>query len=470
MNASGVASPKSNPPVEFDENENMEWKVEMPVGSSSPVMWNNQIFLTAFEKDKQVLLTLALNRRNGELLWCDTITPEKFEVTHTLSNPAAPTAAVDESGVYVYFASYGLRSYDLDGELKWEYPLVVPENVLYGNPGSPVIMDDKLILCRDLGNEESCLLALNKHTGEIVWKSLIQENTPINFYGFAGYSTPVKYNDQIILHRGGGVASYSLSDGTPIWWYPVLTNGISTPVVYNNAVYVAAWMEYSEEERRGEAFSYNTFDEMLNDLDSNDDGFISLDEIPDDLMVFTRPEIADIELTSISLKLFFNRIDTDKDRLISEDEWTNILTTLSGFVTEFGTMAIPLDLKGEISDEDILWMELEKNPEVPSPVAYNDCVYIVKNGGWLTCMNAESGEVYYQDRVGPAGACLASPVIADDKIYLSSYNGVIMVLETGENPVVISESKLDGKITATPAIVGNDMYIRTSEYLYSFEQ
>ena len=317
-------------------------------------------------------------------------------------------------------------------------------------------------------DQARCLISFNKVSGELIWKSLMQKNTPITNLGYPGYSTPIRYNDQIILHRCGGIASYSILDGSSIWWYPIFTNGISTPVVYNDVLYVSAWMELSESERRGKYFSYNTFEKVLFDMDKNGDKLISKDEIPDDLMFFTRPEITDIDNTQVQVKKMFNGIDADKNGLINEEEWMGQYNFMNNVVDDFGIMAIPLGLKGNLSNKDVLWMEFEKNPEVPSPVAYNDCIYMIKNGGWLTCMDAQSGVIHYQEKLGSSGAYIASPVIANDKIYLASYNGYIKVIETGKNPLIISESKLDGKITATPAVADNNLYIRTSDYLYAF--
>lgn len=83
-------------------------------------------------------------------------------------------------------------------------------------------------------------------------------------------------------------------------------------------------------------------------------------------------------------------------------------------------------------------------------------------------MDAKTGKVHFQEKLGAPGACIASPVMANGKIYLASYNGIIKVIEASKKPVVISETKLEGKILATPAIVENNLYIRTSEHLYAF--
>ena len=85
-------------------------------------------------------------------------------------------------------------------------------------------------------------------------------------------------------------------------------------------------------------------------------------------------------------------------------------------------------------------------------------------------MDAKTGTVHYQEKIGAPGAYIASPILANDHIYLASYNGVIKVIKAAKSPLVISETKLKGKITATPAIIGDAIYVRTTEYLYAFGQ
>lgn len=74
----------------------------------------------------------------------------------------------------------------------------------------------------------------------------------------------------------------------------------------------------------------------------------------------------------------------------------------------------------------------------------------------------------YQERIGAPGACIASPVAANGRIFLSAHNGTVRVIEAGKNPSVIGKTKLQGNITASPAITDNSLYYRTSEYLYTF--
>jgi len=61
-----------------------------------------------------------------------------------------------------------------------------------------------------------------------------------------------------------------------------------------------------------------------------------------------------------------------------------------------------------------------------------------------------------------------TPAAADNKIYLASEEGVVVVMDGGEDLKVLARNKLDGQILATPAIADGKIYIRTEGYLYAF--
>jgi len=472
-NCSGVASPDDQPPAEFGEDNNLLWKINLPVGTSSPVIWEEKIYLTAFVAENKELQTLCIERATGKILWSNSIFPEKFENNHTISSPAQSTIAVDESGLYIYFASHGIRSFSHNGELRWDFPMPVYEWVSYGHASSPVIMDDKVLLSIDFGDDKiRCLMALNKNTGEVIWKTLVYNPTEYN-----GHSTPIRYHDEVILHRCGAVCAYSLADGSPVWWLQLMTLGESTPVIHNDILYVGAWTNFTEDERRGNFFNYDTFEKALNDFDRDGDKLISETEIPMDLLLFIRPELLDyneyIEYNIMDKRfpvrvLFSRMIDRDKSGFIDNPEWTGFYNYWKNLTQDLGIFALPLGLTGELSMDNILWMQLKKNPEIPSPVVCNESVYMVADGGWVTCMDAKTGEVSFQEKIGMPGPYIASPVVANDHIYAASHSGNVMVMTVQKKPVVVFRTRLKGKILATPAIEGNHLYIRTSEHLYAF--
>jgi outer membrane protein assembly factor BamB len=131
-------------------------------------------------------------------------------------------------------------------------------------------------------------------------------------------------------------------------------------------------------------------------------------------------------------------------------------------------MAIRPGGKGEMNQTHVAWSEHKGTPGVPSPLYYNGRLYTVQNGGIVFCRLAKTGELVYSGRTGAPGYYYSSPVAADNKIYIASEEGVVVVLDGGEELKVLARNKLDGQILATPAIVDGKIYVRTGGHMYAF--
>jgi outer membrane protein assembly factor BamB len=99
---------------------------------------------------------------------------------------------------------------------------------------------------------------------------------------------------------------------------------------------------------------------------------------------------------------------------------------------------------------------------------YNGRLYTFKNGGIVFCRVAKTGELVYSGRLGAPGYYYSSPVAADQKVYIASEEGVVVVLDAGEKLNVLATNKLDSAILATPALVEESIYVRTENHLYAF--
>ena len=131
-------------------------------------------------------------------------------------------------------------------------------------------------------------------------------------------------------------------------------------------------------------------------------------------------------------------------------------------------MAIRPGGKGEVNQTHVAWTQTKGVPGVPSPLYYNGRIYTVQNGGIVFSRIAKTGELAYSGRTGAMGYYYSSPIAADNKIYVASEEGVVVVLDGGEELKVLARNKLDGQILATPAIVDGKIYVRTEGHLYAF--
>jgi outer membrane protein assembly factor BamB len=459
VNSSGLADESAKPPVQFGPDQNLLWKVALPAGHSSPCIWDDNIFLTGYIKDKSELQTICINRNTGTMNWKQSIYPEKIEEFHAISNAATATPTTDGARVYVYFGSYGVLCYDIRGNLLWDKPRPIAK-IQYGASASPIATKDVLILSHDF-QDNSYLLALNKATGTSVWNVLLPEAYK-EHYNNTSYSTPLVVNNQVILHRVREISAYSIKDGSRVWWLPTPTSGVSTPISHQNMLYVATWQEFGEKERIGDI---PNFESMVSLNDSDKDGLINEEEIPEDMVVISRPEM---EEETVYLKKLFGAFDVNMDKTIDQEEWDKTIEWISTFYGESGLMALRPEDSGELPMSQVLWKEKEKVSEVPTPIYYMGRVYMIKNGGIITCVDAESGKVLYRERLGASGPYLSSPIVANGNIYISSNNGVISVIKAGDKLEILAQNDLGEKIYSTPAVVGNTLYVRTRENLYAF--
>ncbi len=109
-------------------------------------------------------------------------------------------------------------------------------------------------------------------------------------------------------------------------------------------------------------------------------------------------------------------------------------------------------------------------PYVPSPLFYDGRIYLIRDGGLLSSFEAKTGNPYYtQERHDAEGSYYSSPVAADGRIYVASLAGKLTVVEAGgDKPVILHQADFGERIFATPALVGDQLYLRTQTKLYAF--
>jgi outer membrane protein assembly factor BamB len=207
---------------------------------SSPIIWAERIFLTEFDPGSKELATRCIDRRSGKTLWRRTVAAEEIEKVHELSSPAAATPATDGERVYVYFGSYGLVCYDLDGNPKWERRLPLPENP-YGASASPIVAGELLVLNHQ--GKDAYLLGVDRRDGRTVWRT---DRSSFRY----GWSTPMRWRhdgvDEILVLGGDfepdqRLMAYDLASGAERWWVAGLPPcGKSTPVIGGGLVFLAA--------------------------------------------------------------------------------------------------------------------------------------------------------------------------------------------------------------------------------------
>ncbi|HJT76675.1 MAG TPA: PQQ-binding-like beta-propeller repeat protein [Gemmataceae bacterium] len=449
----GVAPDGAKFPTTFGPTSKVLWKVALPPGCSSPCVWGSRIFLTGFDRAKKELATLCLDRGTGKTLWRRAVAPKGIERVHHENSPAVGTPATDGERVYVYFGSYGLVCYDLDGNEAWARPLPVPAT-MWGSGTSPVVAGG-LVLLKCQGRSSS-LLALHGRTGEVAWKK-----EPLPFE--AGYSPPFvwRHGDaaEVVLHGQSGVRAYDLKDGTERWSVGgLLGAAIPAPVAAEGMLFVVSQFPGGDQDDR---MKLPNFDDLLKKYDKDKDGKLSREEIPGDVVIYRRdPKNKEGDIRLLDL---FGSLDMNHDGKLDRLEWFTA-STLAGQLLNNSLLA----LRPAGGRAAVAWREKRSLPEVSSPLVYRGRLYLVKHGGILSCLDARTGKRVYRERLGADGLYFASPVAGDGKIYAAGDGGVVTVFAAGDKLEVLARNDLGEAIKATPALVDGKIYLRTEGHLYAF--
>lgn len=440
-NGSGLST-ATKVPTEFGPDKNLIWKLPLPQGHSSPILQGDRIYLTAFRDD--TLVTIAIDRVTGRILWERGAPKVKTVVVDKRNNPASPSPAVDEGGVYVFFPDYGLIGYDHTGKQLWTMPLG-PFTNIYGMGASPIVVGDKVVLACDqsLG---SYVMAVDTWTGRVAWKVDRPEAK-------SGHSTPIVWRgpdgkDQIILPGSFLLTSYDAATGRKLWWVGGLSFEMkSTPVIGGDTVYVNGYGAPVNDP--GNKVSVPAAEDVWKTADTDGDGVLSKEEFPKFTPAF-----------------WFAVADLDVNGSITKDEWSYYRAALD---SENGMLAIRLGGSGDMTDTAVRWKYQRSVPQLPSPIVFNRVLYMVNDNGIVTTLNPDTGDVIKQGRLtGAPGAVFASPVAAGGTLFFTTRAGAVVVVARGGDLTVKAVNDLKEDTYATPALADGRIYVRTTQALYAF--
>lgn len=442
VNALGVTDDK-NLPVEMGPDKNVVWKTAVPPGHSSPILVGPRIFLTAV--DLEALFTIAVDRATGRQLWkreAPRLRKESFQKTNSA---ASGTPASDGKIVVSFFGDFGLLAYTVDGKPLWQHPLG-PFNNQNGHGSSPVIIDDMVLLICDQ-DTDSYFLALDKNTGKVRYKVERPETT-------RGYATPSVWRPktgpaELIVPGAYITTAYELKTGKKLWWAGGMAWQLKgAPVVIGDRMYLNSW------ESGGDMETPPAVDEwpvVAGKYDRDGDGKLNVEEA------------AGVGMKNAQAVANY---DLDKDNFIDERDWAFLKLHRQA---QNSVMSIQLGGRGDVTNTHVRWRYRKSLPNCSTPLVYQNVLWMVKDGGVLTTLNPETGEVLKQGRIpGALEPYWASPVGADGKVYMVSQAGKLSVLKAQGEWEVLKVNDLDDEVFATPAIGDNRLYVRTRTTLYAF--
>ncbi len=420
------SSTTADPPVEWSATKNIKWKAAIAGhGSSTPIVWGKQIIL---------LTAIKTQRTRSGTSQADAPERPADQERDPQDTPPAPDTQRGRGRFGGFgglaptnFYQFVVASYDRDdGNLLWQTVVAekVPHEAGHSDntfaSSSPVTDGERIFV--SFGSRGVYCLDMN---GKTQWnRDLGRMQTRSNF-GEA--SSPALHQDTLLVpwdHEGqsflyaldattGDVKWKVPRDERTTWATPLVTEfGGRTQVVLNGSL----------------VRSY---------------------------------DLASGELIWECGGQVFNPIPSP----VREGDTVICMTGYRGNAI----YAIPLNASGDISDSDqIAWYRNDAAPYVSSPVLYKGTLYFTKSrGGVVSSVDAKTGEVVIgQQRLSDIRTSYASPVAAADRIYFTGRDGTTVVIEHGPELKVIAVNKLDEGIDASPAILGNEMYLRGESHLY----
>ncbi|MFZ0281301.1 MAG: PQQ-binding-like beta-propeller repeat protein [Bacteroidales bacterium] len=412
LSGNGVSS-ETDLPTRWSADSNIVWKVALAgLGGSSPIVMSDQVFVTSqigsaavrggshpqlarddpslvvkenpmggsrsvpqADISEVFLVVEAFNRSNGNKLWeYRVMATGPFPELHEKHNLATPTPVTDGEHLYAWFGNGLIVCLDMKGNLVWSRHLgqeYSPFQIQWGHGSSPVLYNDLIILLCD-HSLASYLLALDKRTGKEKWKQDRGKDR-------VSFSTPLVVSrpagDELIINSSERIDAYNPVNGELLWYVgSPRQSPIPSPVFHDSVIYMSRGYRNSD------------------------------------------------------------------------------------------FLAIRPGGRGEVTESHTLWRTPTGASYVPSILYYDGLLYMTSDAGILTCADADTGEQVWRQRL--RGVFFASPAGADGKVYFVSETGETIVVRAGREPHILARNNLGERLIASPAISRGHIFLRSDENLF----
>ncbi len=376
-------SQETDLPLTWSLNENMAWRTEIPgFGWSSPIVWEDRVFVTSASADGTSYCMLCLDVATGKIVWNKELVRQDESRKMAENSHATPTPVTDGKLVYAVFNGGRVVAVDFHGNVAWQWrdKQFVSK---HGLAASPILYRNLLIMPFD-GNgpadvnnigyltawDGAFIAALDKRSGQEKWR------------GKRGLSrqahvTPmvieVNGRPQLISGAGDVVQGFDPDTGRRLWTVPSHGEGVVPSIVYGQG------------------------------------------------LIFTS-----------------SGYGSPTVRVIRADE--------------------------RAAAQRIAWESTANVPLTPSFLYASGLLFLIKESGVATCLEAATGQIVWKERLG--GRYGASPVLAEGRLYFLAENGTTTVIAAGREFKQLAKNSLAGPCNASPAISAGRIFIRSQNALF----
>ena len=316
-----------------------------------------------------------------------------------------------------------------NGEVRWKKTVFVQpadaprrhQKNSHASP-TPIVQDDQLYV--HFGHQGTACLSL---TGEVIWKTVSIEYKPVHGNG----GTPVIVDDTIVFSVDGAatakVIALDLSNGEVRWTFDRESNAprkfsFSTPALI---------------EVDGKRQIVSPGSDVVHGLDAETGEMIWKVKY-DGYSVIPKPVFRD-----------------------------GLVYVCTSYNTPWIYCIDPTG-KGDITETHVRWSHQKQVPHTPSIIITEGRIYMVSDRGIGSCLDAKTGEVIWQERVG--GNYSASPLLANGLIYMQSEQGDATVIEAGPEYKIVAKNTFGQRTLASYGVTDGTLLIRTSESLYCVQK
>jgi outer membrane protein assembly factor BamB len=226
----------------------------------------------------------------------------------------------------------------------------------------------------------------------------------------------------------------------------------TSPVVADGTVYFAGWSPGGPDDKE---FQMPPFDAVHGQAKAKE-----------------KDSITKAEAETTFFKDFFGAVDENKDGKVTRAEWEAVVKYMAE--GKNSAFAVRAGGSGDVTKSHVPWARTRGLPYVSTGIVYRGQFLVAKDGGMVTAFDAKTGkEVYAQERELGNGKYYASPVAANGHVYFVTLEeGIVTVLKAGaaKPEVVAKNPKLGERVSATPAIADDTLYVRTAKHLYAFAE